>query len=232
MIEIGGQPILWHIMKLYAYYGATDFIICLGYKGYLIKEYFANYVLHRGDVTIDLAKNQIDFHQHQAEPWRVTLVETGDATQTGGRVRRVAKYLNADRFCLTYGDGLADIDLGALLRFHDATGARATVTAVQPPGRFGALTAEGDYVTAFIEKPVSGFINGGFFILSRSVLDLIEGDRTVWEEEPLTRLAEAGQLAAYRHQGFWQPMDTLREKMLLERLWETGQAPWHVWRQA
>ena len=230
MIEIGGKPVLWHIMKIYAKYGITEFIVCLGYKGYLIKEYFANYFLHTSDVTIDLAKNAVEVHQRNAEPWRVTLIDTGESTMTGGRLKRVAPFLSED-FCLTYGDGLANVDIAKLIAFHKASGTLATLTAVQPPGRFGALDITGTKVVSFLEKPIGdgGRINGGFFVISPKVLDYIEGDTTVWEQQPLERLAREGQLAAYRHEGFWLPMDTLRDKNRLEELWQSGTAPWKVW---
>ncbi|HUN52603.1 MAG TPA: glucose-1-phosphate cytidylyltransferase [Candidatus Sulfotelmatobacter sp.] len=232
MIEIGGRPILWHIMKIYAHHGVTDFIICLGYRGYQIKEYFANYVLHAADVTVDIAANRIDYHSTAAEPWRVTLVETGEATQTGGRLKRIARWVaDEPAFCMTYGDGVADIDIRAAIAFHQAQGKRATMTAVRPPGRFGAATVENTRVTGFTEKPRGdgGFINGGFFVLSPLALDLVQGDQTVWEREPLESLAAQDELAAFRHDGFWQPMDTLREKEHLEELWAGGKAPWKVW---
>jgi glucose-1-phosphate cytidylyltransferase len=232
MVEIGGKPILWHIMKLYSHHGVHDFVICCGYKGYLIKEYFANYFLHMSDVTFDMAENRMEVHQRYAEPWRVTLVDTGDETMTGGRLMRVAEYLrNEEAFCFTYGDGVADVDIGALLAFHSAHGRLATVTAVQPPGRYGALELAGSQVGGFKEKPDGdgGWINGGFFVLSPRCLDYIAGDRTSWEAEPLGRLAREGELQAYRHEGFWQPMDTLREKNLLEELWLSGRAPWKKW---
>jgi glucose-1-phosphate cytidylyltransferase len=231
MVEIGGRPILWHIMKLYSHHGLTDFVICLGYKGHMIKEFFANYVLHSADVTIDLRANSVTYHNAPHEPWRITLVDTGDGTMTGGRIRRVASHLGADPFCLTYGDGLADIDISALLSFHKAQGRQATLTAVRPPGRFGATELSGARVEKFVEKPrgEGGFINGGFFVCQPAVLDRITGDDTVWEQAPLAGLAADGQLSAYRHEGFWQPMDTLREKQLLESLWATGQAPWKLW---
>lgn len=232
MVAIGGRPILWHILKTYGHHGLTNFTICLGYKGYIIKEYFANYVLHNSDVTLDLAANRIEFHDQAAEPWRVTLVDTGDSTMTGGRLKRVAGHLgDADCFCMTYGDGLADVDIAGLVDFHRRHGKLATMTVVQPPGRFGATLLDGDRVTEFIEKPRGdgGMINGGFFVLSRDVLDYIDGDDTTWEQEPLKRLAAEGQLKAWRHDGFWQPMDTLREKNQLESLWQSGEAPWNVW---
>ena len=232
MIEIGGRPILWHIMKMYSHYGIHDFIICCGYKGYIIKEYFANYFLHMSDVTFDMEKNSMEVHQRNAEPWRVTLVDTGDDTMTGGRLKRVASYLKDESaFCLTYGDGVSDVDISALIAFHMQHGAQATVTATLPPGRFGALDIQGNHVAGFKEKPKGdgAMINGGFFVLSPTVLDLIEGDGTVWEREPIETLAQKGQLLAYQHTGFWQPMDTLRDKTHLEELWTSGEAPWKVW---
>lgn len=232
MVEIGGRPILWHIMKIYAAHGITDFIVCLGYKGYVIKEYFANYVLHAADVTIDLAQNRLEYLSGAPEPWKVTLVETGEATETGGRLKRVARWLQEDdTFCMTYGDGVSDIDITASLAFHRQHGRLATMAAVTPPGRFGALTMAGDKVTGFREKPRGdgGLINGGFFVLSRQVLDYIADDKTVWERAPLEKLASEGQLQAFRHDGFWQPMDTVRERMVLESLWTSGKAPWKVW---
>ena len=230
MIEVGGRPILWHIMKIYSHYGFNDFIICLGYRSYVIKEFFANYLLHMSDVTIDIAGNKVEMHRHNAEPWRVTLVETGENTQTGGRLKRIAPYIKDD-FFMTYGDGVASVDIDALLRSHRASKLQATITAVQPPGRFGALEIEAEKVTAFREKPVGdgGQINGGFFVLSPKVLDRIEGDATLWEKQPLESLARDGQLSVYKHEGFWQPMDTLRDKTHLESLWAQGQAPWKVW---
>ncbi|MBN3815736.1 glucose-1-phosphate cytidylyltransferase [Paraburkholderia sp. Se-20369] len=230
MVEIGGKPILWHIMKIYAAHGLTDFIVCCGYKGYLIKEYFANYFLHMSDVTIDLGKNQIEVHQKKAEPWRVTLVDTGETTQTGGRLRRVRDYIDGD-FCMTYGDGVGSINVTELLKFHREHGKQATMTAVQPPGRFGALELDGTQVKSFMEKPTGdgGWINGGFFVLNPSVIDLIEGDETLWERQPLETLARTGQLQSWFHHGFWQPMDTLRDKSHLEELWKAGQAPWKTW---
>jgi len=232
MIEIGGRPILWHIMKGYGHYGLTDFIVCLGYRGYMVKEYFANYVLHNADITVDLERNALTYHQRKAEPWRVTLVDTGEATETGGRIKRVREYLDAgEPFCMTYGDGVADIRIDQLLAHHRAKGLEATMTAVRPAGRFGALTLAGDRVAAFAEKPRGdgGFINGGFFVLSPKVLDRIGGDTTVWEREPLEGLAREGQLTAFQHDGFWQPMDTLRDKNQLEQLWAGGAAPWKTW---
>lgn len=232
MVEIGGRPILWHIMKIYAAHGITDFIICLGYKGYVIKEYFANYVLHAADVTIDLAQNKLEYLSGAPEPWKVTLVETGEATETGGRLKRVGRWLqDDDTFCMTYGDGVADIDISASLAFHRRHGKLATMAAVTPPGRFGALTMDGDSVTGFREKPRGdgGLINGGFFVLSRQVLDYIADDKTIWERAPLEKLAAEGELQAFRHDGFWQPMDTVRERLVLEALWNNGKAPWKVW---
>ena len=230
MIEIGGRPVLWHLMKIYATHDISDFIICCGYKGYLIKEYFVNYFHHQSDVTIDLAKNTVEVHQKKAEPWRITLVDTGDNTQTGGRLKRVADYLD-DEFCLTYGDGLGSIDITELIRFHRHGGHEATMTAVQPPGRFGALELSGSQVTSFVEKPQGdgGWINGGFFVLNSKVLKRIESDETVWEKMPLESLARDGELKAYFHRGFWQPMDTLRDKNVLEELWASGHAPWKIW---
>ncbi|MDA8359107.1 MAG: glucose-1-phosphate cytidylyltransferase [Actinomycetota bacterium] len=228
MVEIGGKPILWHIMTTYAAHGVTDFVICLGYRGYVIKEYFANFYLHSSDVTFDLLTGAMEVHRSAAEPWRVTLVDTGEATMTGGRVRRILDYVADDDFCLTYGDGLADIDITALIRFHRAHGLTATVTAVQPPGRFGALELDGDRVRSFEEKPRGdgGWTNGGFFVLSPQVAAYLGDDSTVFEQEPMLRLAEEGQLASYRHTGFWQPMDTVRDRTLLEGLWASGDAPW------
>ncbi len=228
LVEIGGRPILWHIMKTYAAAGIADFIVALGYKGYMIKEYFANYYLHSSDVTIDLAKNDVHAHESSAEPWRVTLVDTGDETMTGGRLRRLRRYLGDETFCMTYGDGVADIDVSALVAFHRAHGKPATLTAVQPPGRFGALRLRGDDVVAFTEKPQgdNAWINGGYFVLEPSVLDLVAGDETVWEDAPLGTLAREGKLAAYRHSGFWHPVDTLRDKRTLEAMWQRGDAPW------
>ncbi|WP_226505272.1 glucose-1-phosphate cytidylyltransferase [Pseudomonas sp. MWU16-30317] len=232
MVEIGGRPILWHIMKTYSHFGVNDFVICLGYKGYVIKEYFANYFLHMSDVTFDMANNEMKVHQNSAEPWRVTLVDTGADSQTGGRLRRVRKYLEPDEdFCFTYGDGVSNVDIGSLIAFHKAHGKRATVTATQPPGRFGALNIRKQRVDSFREKPHGddAWINGGYFVLKPEVLDLIEGDDTIWEAEPLQTLAREGDLMAYEHAGFWQPMDTLREKQQLEDLWERNLAPWKVW---
>jgi glucose-1-phosphate cytidylyltransferase len=231
MIEIGGKPILWHILKTYSYYGINDFIICCGYKGYMIKEYFANYFLHMSDVTFDMRSNSTKVHQKNVEPWTITLIDTGDNTMTGGRLKRVASYLANEDFCFTYGDGLADIDISKLIAFHRLHGRRATITAVQPPGRYGALNIAGSKVLNFMEKPRGdgALINGGFFVLSPSVVSEIDGDSTSWESEPLQRLSAKGELMAYEHEGFWQPMDTLREKNLLESLWASDRAPWKVW---
>ncbi len=232
MIEIGGKPILWHIMKIYSCYGINDFIICCGYKGYVIKEYFANYFLHSSDVTFDMQKNSMEVHQRFAEPWRVTLVDTGDETMTGGRLKRVGSYvMDEEAFCFTYGDGVSDINIQSLIDFHKRQNVLATLTAVYPPGRFGALDIRENRVITFKEKPKGdgGMINGGFFILSPSVLGLLKDDKTVWEQEPLEYLANSNQMAAYTHTGFWQPMDTLRDKNYLEALWASGQAPWKTW---
>jgi glucose-1-phosphate cytidylyltransferase len=232
MVEIGGKPILWHIMKIYSHYGVNEFVICCGYKGYIIKEYFANYFLHMSDVTFDMTGNQMEVHQRYAEPWKVTLVDTGEHSMTGGRLRRVKEYVqNDDLFCFTYGDGVADVDIARLVEFHKKQDVLATLTATFPPGRFGALDIQSDKVNAFQEKPKGdgGVINGGFFVLSPKVIDLIEGDGTIWEREPLERLAASGQLAAFPHEGFWQPMDTMRDKIHLEELWQSGRAPWKVW---
>jgi glucose-1-phosphate cytidylyltransferase len=232
MIEIGGKPILWHIMKMYSAHGVNDFVICCGYKGYVIKEYFANYFLHMSDVTFDMVHNRMEVHQQKAEPWRVTLVDTGEETLTGGRLKRVADHvLNEEAFCFTYGDGVSDVDVTAVIAFHKLHGKHATVTAVQPPGRYGALQMQGVKVTGFSEKPRGdgGLINGGFFVLSPECLNLIVDDRSSWEGEPLSRLAADDQLRAFEHKGFWQPMDTLREKNMLEELWASGAAPWKVW---
>lgn len=233
MIEIGGKPILWHIMKMYAAHGVNDFVVCCGYKGYIIKEYFANYFLHTSDVTIDIRENRLDVHHQTTEPWRVTLVDTGENTMTGGRLKRVSTYLSNEKaFCLTYGDGVSDVDITALIAFHHQHNRLATITAVCPPGRYGAIEQEvGNLVARFREKPRGdgGLINGGFFVLSPEVLGLIEGDETSWEGEPLSELAALQQLMAYRHDGFWQPMDTLRDKIQLEELWRSGRAPWRCW---
>lgn len=232
MIEIGGRPILWHIMKTYSVHGVNDFVICCGYKGYMIKEYFANYFLHMSDVTFDMADNRMEVHQRKAEPWRVTLVDTGETTMTGGRLKRVADYVKEEEaFCFTYGDGVSDVDISALIAFHRRHGKAATVTAVQPPGRYGALRREGDMVTGFTEKPRGdgGLINGGFFVLSPSVLSLIQSDDMPWEAVPLETLSRNGELQAYEHLGLWQPMDTLRDKNQLEALWAQGNPPWKKW---
>jgi glucose-1-phosphate cytidylyltransferase len=231
MIEIGGRPILWHIMKIYSRYGISDFVICLGYKGYVIKEYFANYFLHMSDVTFDMSNNSMEVHQRYVEPWRVTLVDTGENTLTGGRLRRVRDHLGDEPFCFTYGDGVADVDIGALVAFHRAHGRDATVTAIQPPGRYGALNLDGEAVLGFQEKPAGdgAWINGGFFVLNPSVIDGIAGDDTSWEGEPLMRLAANDRLRAYSHHGFWHAMDTLRDKNHLEELWRGGRAPWKCW---
>jgi glucose-1-phosphate cytidylyltransferase len=232
MIEIGGRPILWHIMKIYSAHCINDFVVCCGYKGYVIKEYFANYFLHMSDVTFDMQNNQMEVHQRKAEPWRVTLVDTGDGTMTGGRLKRIADYVkDEEAFCFTYGDGIANIDITAQVAYHKQHGKLATITAVQPPGRYGALNMDGNYVRSFIEKPQGdgGWINGGFFVLSPSCLDLVANDSTTWEGEPLSRLAAQGEIMAYEHSGFWQPMDTLRDKIHLEGLWQSGKAPWKAW---
>lgn len=233
MVEVGGKPILWHILKMYSHHGVNDFIICCGYKGYVIKEYFANYFLHMSDVTFDMRNNKMQVHQQRAEAWKITLVDTGDASMTGGRLRRVAEYVrNEDEFCFTYGDGVSDIDIAAEIAFHRGHGKAATLTAAFPPGRFGALDIEGGRVKQFAEKPKGdgGMINGGFFVLSPKVLDYLKDDSTVWEQEPLTQLASDGELMAYEHHGFWQPMDTLRDKVYLETLWEARKAPWKTWK--
>jgi glucose-1-phosphate cytidylyltransferase len=232
MIEIGGKPILWHIMKIYSHYGVTDFVICCGYKGYLIKEYFANYFLHMSDITFDMRDNSMQVLQQSAEPWRVTLIDTGEDTMTGGRLRRVAPYIkDEEAFCFTYGDGVSNVNITELIAFHKAQKVKATLTATLPPGRFGALDMQGDKVRTFKEKPKGdgGMINGGFFVLSPAVLDLLDRDDCIWERAPLETLAESGELAAYQHHGFWQAMDTLRDKTQLEELWQSGQAPWRVW---
>lgn len=233
MIEVGGKPILWHILKMYSANGVNEFVICCGYKGYVIKEYFANYFLHMSDVTFDMADNRMEVHQQNAEPWKVTLVDTGDDTLTGGRLKRVAKYIEREElFCFTYGDGVSDIDIRASINFHRQHGKLATVTAVQPPGRYGALERVGDQVVGFVEKPRGdgGLINGGFFVLSPKCLALIDGDQTSWEVEPLIQLAKMDELMAFEHKGFWQPMDTLRDKNQLEELWVSGKAPWKIWK--
>lgn len=234
MIEIGERPILWHIMKLYTEHKVTDFIICLGYKGYLIKEYFANYHLHGADVTIDLVDNKLEYHHRRNEPWRITLVDTGNETMTGGRIKRVREYLDPNEpFCMTYGDGLSNIDIAAEIAFHRKHGLKATVACVRPPARFGSLVLDGDKITAFEEKPQaeSGLINGGFFVLNPSAVDLIKDDTTVWEREPMETLARTGQLAAWQHTDFWQPMDTLRDKQQLTKLWDMKKAPWKIWNE-
>jgi len=230
MIEIGGQPILWHILKMYSQHGINDFIICCGYKGYVIKEYFANYFLHMSDVTFDMTANTMQVHHKKAEPWKVTLVDTGDTTQTGGRIKRIENYIDDD-FCMTYGDGLSSVNISELVQFHREHGKWATMTAVQPPGRFGALEIEGTQIHSFLEKPKGdgGWINGGFFVLKPQALDLIGGDHILWEKEPLEKLAKQAQLQAFFHSGFWQPMDTLRDKNHLEELWASGSAPWKSW---
>lgn len=231
MVEIGGRPILWHIMKIYSAHGINDFIICAGYKGYIIKEYFANYFLHMSDVTFDMSENTIEVHKKKAEPWRVTIVDTGDETMTGGRIRRVAQFVGNESFCCTYGDGVGDIDINSLIRHHRESGLMATLTGVQPPGRFGALGLEKGKVTCFEEKPEGdgAWINGGFFVLEPAVIDTIANDSTVWEREPLETLAKHGQLCMWKHNGFWRPMDTLRDKQFLEELWDAGKAPWKIW---
>ncbi|WP_025662184.1 glucose-1-phosphate cytidylyltransferase [Rhizobium sp. IBUN] len=231
MVEVGNRPILWHIMKIYSHHGINDFIVCCGYKGYVIKEYFANYFLHMSDVTFDMQKNKMDVLQNSAEPWRVSLVDTGESTMTGGRLKRVRDYLGDEDFCLTYGDGVGDIDITALVSFHKEQGRLATLTAMQPPGRFGSLALDGHKIQHFQEKPQGdgGWINGGFFVLSPKVIDHIDGDASIWEREPLETLANQGQLNAWFHHGFWQPMDTLRDKNHLEELWASGQAPWKIW---
>jgi glucose-1-phosphate cytidylyltransferase len=231
MIEIGGRPILWHIMKLFSAYNINDFIICLGYKGYVIKEYFANYFLHMSDVTLDIAKNSMQVHHNSVEPWRITLVDTGELTQTGGRLKRVASYLGDEDFCFTYGDGIADINIDTLIAHHKKQNVLATLTAVQPPGRFGALDIKDDRIIAFKEKPQGdgGWINGGFFVLSPKVINYIDDNSTIWEKKPMESLAEEGQLAQYYHSGFWYAMDTMRDKTHMEELWATQNAPWKVW---
>jgi len=232
MVEVGGRPLLWHIMKIYAHHGIKDFVICLGYKGYVIKEFFFNYYRHMSDVRIDLSTGDHQILNSQSEDWRITLVDTGAETMTGGRLKRVAKYLDDETFCLTYGDGVSNVDIGAELAFHRKHGKLATVLAVQPPGRFGVLNLDASQnVSSFVEKPKDeiGWINGGFFVLERAAIDYVDGDATSWEKEPLMNLARDGQLAAFRHGGFWQPCDTLRDKRELEALWHNGEAPWHVW---
>lgn len=231
MVEIGGKTILWHIMKIYSSHGINDFVICLGYKGYLIKEFFANYFLHVSDVTFDLKNNKVEIHQNNSEPWKVTLVETGEETMTGGRLKRVAEYLGDEDFCFTYGDGVSTVNISKLISFHREQGRLATVTAVQPPGRFGVLDFNENKVQGFKEKPQGdgAWINGGFFVLSPKVIQYIENEKTVWEQEPMNKLASIGQLSAFIHDGFWQPMDTLRDKTLLEELWNKNKAPWKIW---
>lgn len=231
MVEIGGHPILWHIMKIYSAHGINDFVICLGYKGYVIKEYFANYALHMSDVTFDMRTGKMTVHQNKSEPWSVTLVDTGESTQIGGRIKRVIPYIEDDTFCLTYGDGVGNVDIGAVIDLHRRSGRLATVTGAQPPGRFGALRYDGDRVLAFQEKPEGdgGWINAGYFVLNTRVAEYIDHDLTVWEREPLEKLAAEGQLGVHFHRGFWQPMDTLRDRQQLEELWAKGQAPWKVW---
>lgn len=230
MIEVGGKPILWHIMKMYSNHGIHDFIVCCGYKGYIIKEYFANYFLHMSDVTIDMSKNLVEVHQQYSEPWKITLVDTGEATQTGGRLKRVKDYLDGD-FCMTYGDGVSSIDISSSIRFHKLHGKLATMTAVQPPGRFGSLNLDGTKITSFLEKPQGdgSWINGGFFVLNPKVIELVGDDSTIWEKYPLETLAKNNELQAFFHTGFWQPMDTLRDKNQLEELWASGLAPWKTW---
>jgi glucose-1-phosphate cytidylyltransferase len=232
MVEIGGKPILWHILKMYSQHGVNEFVICLGYKGYVIKEYFSNYFLHTSDITFDLKNNQMQVHQKYAEPWSITLVDTGPETMTGGRLKRVKSYLGEEDFCFTYGDGVSDVDIAKTIQFHKAHGKLATITAVKPEGRFGALELDGSHVKKFQEKPRGdgSWINGGFFVLSPKVIDYIEGDETLWEQEPMRNLALDGQMEAYFHEGFWQPMDTLREKRQLEALWESKKAPWKTWK--
>ena len=231
LVEIGGMPILWHIMKMYSAHNINDFVICLGYKGYMIKEYFSNYFLHMSDVTIDIANNKMDVHQKFSEPWKITLVDTGDQTMTGGRLKRVEKYVNDDIFCFTYGDGLSDVDITKLVDFHNSTRSKATLTAVRPPGRYGSLSLNQNKVEHFFEKPEGdgAWINGGFFVLNNDVFDYVSNDSTIWEREPLEKLANEGNLSAYKHQGYWQPMDTLRDKIKLEEIWSLGKAPWKIW---
>lgn len=231
MVDIGYKPILWHIMKIYSSHGINDFVICLGYKGYVIKEYFANYFLHSSDVTFDMQRNEMEVHNRHVEPWRVTLIDTGEETMIGGRIKRIIGYVGEEDFCLTYGDGVSDINITDLIAFHRAEGRLATVTGVQPPGRFGAIESTGNRVTGFKEKPQGdgGWINGGFFVLSPKVVDYIEGDHTVWEQEPMEKLASDKELSIYKHAGFWHPMDTLRDKRYLESLWESHKAPWKQW---
>jgi glucose-1-phosphate cytidylyltransferase len=231
MVDLGGMPVLWHIMKLYSTYGINDFVICLGYKGYVIKEYFANYFLHMSDVTINLRNNELAVHRNTSEPWTVTLIDTGQETQTGGRLRRVREHVTGETFCFTYGDGLSDVNITSLIAFHREQRTFATLTAVQPPGRFGVIDIEAEKIRTFSEKPPGdgSWVNGGFFVLEPQIFDYLEGDQTVWEREPIEKLARDGQLSAFKHPGFWQPMDTLRDKTLLEGLWASGKAPWKVW---
>jgi glucose-1-phosphate cytidylyltransferase len=232
MIEIGGRPILWHIMKIYSHYGVDDFVICLGYRGYFIKEYFANYFLHMSDVTFDVKENRMEVHHRYAEPWRVTLIDTGPETLTGGRLKRVGPYLGSETFCFTYGDGVADVDIAQLIAFHKSQASLATLTAIQPPGRYGSVAIEKDRVSSFAEKPAGdgAWINGGFFVLETGALDYIDDDQTSWESDALVRLSQDRRLSAYKHAGFWQAMDTVRDKNQLEELWQSGKAPWKVWR--
>jgi glucose-1-phosphate cytidylyltransferase len=233
MVEVGGKPILWHILKIYSHYGLNDFVICLGYKGDVIKDYFASYLLHSANVTFDLAQNRIDVHENHAEPWRVSLIDTGENSMTGGRLRRVREYVGDETFCMTYGDGVSNVDISDLIRFHRAQGVYATLTAAQPPGRFGAfsLAANSSKITTFHEKPEGdgAWVNSGFFVLEPKVFDYVSDDSTVWEREPLERLANEGRLAAYKHHGFWQPMDSLRDRNVLENFWQSGKPPWRVW---
>jgi len=231
MVEIGGKPILWHIMKIYSAHGINDFIICLGYKGYVVKEYFANYFLHTSDVTFDMAKNKMKVHQNSSEPWRVTLVDTGHETQTGGRVKRIKDYIGDDTFCLTYGDGIGKVNIGESIQFHKKMGKLATLTGVLPPGRFGSLKIQDNLITSFMEKPLGdgGWVNGGFFVLEPKVLDYIDGDATVWEQEPINRLVADNEFAVYKHNDFWQGIDTLRDKNMIQKMWDSGNAPWKVW---
>lgn len=231
LVEVGGMPILWHIMKIYSAHGINEFIICAGYKGYMIKEYFANYFMHMSNVTFDMSTNEMEVHENYAEPWRVTIIDTGKHSMTGGRLRRIADYLGEDDFCLTYGDGVSNIDISQVIAHHRQSELLATVSAVQPPGRFGALDLDGNRVKGFVEKPHGdgGWINGGFFVMSPKVLDYIDGDDTVLETDPMEKLAKEGQLTAYKHSGFWHPMDTLRDKQYLDRLWQEKRAPWRVW---
>ena len=231
MIEIGGKPLLWHIMKIFSTHGVREFVVCCGYKGYVIKEYFANYFLHTADATFDITRNKVEVHQNYAEPWKVTLVDTGLDTMTGGRLLRVRKYLNDETFCLTYGDGVSDICIDELIKFHQSHGRLATLTAIRPPSRFGVLEFDGEHVSQFVEKPAGDgrWVNGGFFVLEPGVFEYLSGDQDIWEQEPLRKLAIGGELVAYRHQGFWAPMDTLRDRNYLEELWSSRQAPWKVW---